>query len=116
MAHRIEKIDNLIQEILAQTIAKDFCVSREMIISVTRVIASGNLQEAKVYISVLPDRGRERIVFALNKEIIFFQNILNKKLRMRPVPRIVFVSDVKPEEAQKVEELLEQIKENEPPQ
>jgi ribosome-binding factor A len=113
MPHRIEKIDNLMQEILAQTIAKDFCVSREVIISLTRVVASGNLQEAKVYISVLPDRERENIVSALNKKVIFFQNILNKKMRTRPVPRIIFVSDTKPEEAQKVEQILEQIKENE---
>ena len=113
MPHRIEKIDNLIQEILAQTIIKDFCTSREVLISLTQVVCSGNLQEAKVYISVLPDKNRDRVVSALNRQVIFFQNILNKKLRMRPVPRIYFVSDIQPELAQKVETILEEIKEKE---
>jgi len=108
--HRIEQINSLIQQVLAELIARDFSVSRETIISVTKVSASGNLQLAKAYISVLPDCQREKIVAGLNHNIHFFQSILNKKLRMRPVPKITFIPDANPAQAQEVETILEQLK------
>ncbi len=110
MDHRIEKIEALMQSLLAESIARDFCTSREIIISVTKVKASGNLQEAKVYISVLPDRIREQTVVKLERNARFFQSMLNKKLRMRPVPKIIFVPDANPAQAQQVETILEKLK------
>jgi len=110
MDHRIEKIEALIQSLLAESIARDFQTSREIIISITRVKASGNLQEAKVYISVLPDRVREQTVAKLERNARFFQTMLNKKLRMRPVPKIIFVADANPAQAQQVETILEELK------
>jgi len=110
MNRRIEKIESLMQSVLAQMIARDFAVSRETIISITKVKASGNLQEAKVYISVLPDEKRDLVVNALEKEVIFFQRALNRKLRMRPVPKIIFVADANPAQAQQVETILENLK------
>ena len=108
--YRIEKINNIIQKFLAELIAKDFCVSREVIISITKVSASGNLQEAKVYVSVLPDNQREKIMAGLNHNIHFFQSALNKQMRMRPVPKIIFIADTNPIKAQEVETILEQLK------
>lgn len=100
------------QKILAEMIAKDFSIARDKIISVTKVSPSGNLQEAKVYISVLPDQEQKNIVAGLNRNIIFFQKNLDKKLKMRPVPKIIFVSDTNPAQAQQVETILEKLKEN----
>jgi len=113
MDHRIEKIEALIQTILAEMIARDFRTSRETIISVTKVKASGNLQEAKVYISVLPDQKRDQVVHALEREAAFLQKTLNRKLRMRPVPKIIFVADANPAQAQQVETILEELKQSE---
>ena len=113
MDRRIEKIESLMQSVLAEMIARDFAVSRETIISITKVKASGNLQEAKVYISVLPDEKRGLVVNALEREVIFFQKALNRKLRMRPVPKIIFVPDANPAQAQQVETILEELKDSE---
>ena len=82
----------------------------EIKISITRVKASGNLQEAKVYVSVLPDRDRGKIVSGLENNVRFFQNELNRKLRMRPVPKIIFIADDQPQTAQRVETILEELK------
>ena len=112
MDYRIDKINNLLQKILAELIEKDFCVSRNVLISLTRVECSGNLQEAKVFISVIPDKEREDIVSVLEKNAWQFQEKLNKKLRMRPVPKIIFVGDDLPEQAQEVETILEKLKDS----
>lgn len=111
--YRIDQVNNLIQKVLAELIEKDFCSSRDILISLTRVECSGNLQEAKVFISVLPDRERQNIVNALEKDVFRFQQNLNKKLRMRPVPKIIFVGDRAPKEAQEVETILEHLKKSE---
>jgi len=113
MDRRIEKIEALMQTLLAELIAKDFATTREIIISITKVKASGNLQEAKVYVSVLPDQFREQTVAMLGRSARFLQASLNKKLRMRPVPKIIFVADATPERAQQVETLLEELKNSE---
>jgi len=110
--YRVERVNSLIQRILANYIVKDFCTSRDIIISVTRVETSGNVFESKVFISVFPTQERAKIVESLNRNIAEFQNKLNKNLRMRPVPKITFVEDKKPETAQEVETILEQIKHN----
>jgi ribosome-binding factor A len=110
--HRVEKLNSLIQRILANYIVKDFCVSRDIIISVTRVETSGNGFESKVFISAFPTQERAKIVKSLNYNIAEFQHKLNKDLRMRPVPKITFVEDKKPEQAQEVEQLLAQIEKN----
>lgn len=109
-SRRVEKINTLIQGFLANHIQKEFCNTRDVIICVTRVETTENVQEARVYISAFPTKNRSGIVRSLNSSIRTFQNELNKGLRMRPVPRIWFVEDEKPETAQEVETILEQIK------
>lgn len=111
--YRIDQINNLMQKILAEMIEKDFCASRNVLVSLTRVECSGNLQEAKVFISVIPDKERENIVSILEKNAWQFQEKLNRKLRMRPVPKIIFVGDELPEQAQEVETILEKLKDSE---
>lgn len=110
MDNRIEQVNNLIQQILAELIARHLCADKNIVVSLTRVQTTGNLQAAKVYISVIPDSKRDSVVSTLSQDVIFFQKILNKKLCMRPVPRIEFVPDTAPEATQEVERILEEIK------
>jgi ribosome-binding factor A len=107
---RIEKLNNLIQKVLAELILKEFCTTRDIIISLTYVETSEDLAESKIFISTIPNDKRGKTVEALNRGAYFFQGLLNKKLRMRPVPRIKFYEDEKPEQAQAVEKILADLK------
>ncbi len=108
--HRIEKIESLIRQVLAQMIQREFIPPAGTIVSLTRVVASGNLQEAKVYISAIPDYKLKETMSILSRKTRFFQEMLNKKLRMRPVPKIIFAPDYQPAQAQEVEAILENLK------
>lgn len=110
MNRRLEKINNLVREVLAELILKEFCTSRDIIISLTRAETSEDLNEANIFISTIPNEKRKNVVDTLNKEAYFFQGMLNKKLRMRPVPRIKFSEDVQPIQAEEVEKILERLK------
>ncbi len=110
MSNRIEKVNSLLEQEISKIILKDFDYSKA-IITLTRVEATANLIEAKVYVSVLPEDKTDEALKLLNKDVYSVQQKLNKLLNMRPIPRIKFVKDRVIAEAAKIEKLLEKIKE-----
>jgi len=94
---------------LAGYIQKEFCATRQTIISVTDVQTTANIFESKIFVSVFPNEVRADVVKSLNKNIGEFQHFLNKKMQMRPVPKITFIEDKNPQVVQEVETILTQI-------
>ena len=57
----------------------------------------------------MPEGETSKVLQILDKLIYFLQQKLNKRLKMRPTPRIQFVEEKVTREAGRVEELLEEI-------
>ena len=110
MSKRVQRLNSLIRKEINQIFLRDFDFSDEALVTITKVETSANLIQAKIYISVLPDGKKEKIFSVLNKTIFGIQQKLNKRLKMRPVPKIIFVEEEKTEEAGRIEEILEKIK------
>ncbi len=110
MSNRIDKVNSLLEREISQIILRDFSFP-DALATLTHVDATANLIEAKVYISVFPEDKTEKVIKLLNGGIHDIQKKINKKLNMRPIPKIIFVKDEKIREAARVEELLEKIKE-----
>ena len=111
MNPRIPKVNQLLQEELGSILLREIELPDGVLVTVTRVGATGNLQEAKVYISVMPEARLEDVFVVLNRNIYAVQQMLNKRLKMRPVPRIKWTIETKTSEAQRIEELLEKTRE-----
>jgi ribosome-binding factor A len=111
MNPRIPKVNRLLQKEIAAILLQELDLPEGVLVTVTRVEASGNLQEARVYISVMPEVRNEEVMLGLGREIFGIQQALNKKLLMRPVPRIRWAVETKTSEAQRIEELLEKTRE-----
>lgn len=109
MSNRIEKVNSLLEQEISKIILRDFYFS-EALVTLTHVDSSANLIEAKVYISVFPDEKIDKIIEILNKGVYSVQQKINKRLKMRPIPKIKFVKDNELVKAGKVEELLGQLK------
>jgi len=107
---RVEKINALLKKELNKIFLKEFDFSPEVFITITRVETSSNLIESKVYISVIPKKAKKEIFDFLNKEIYHIQQKINKALRMRPVPKIIFKEEKETEKAGEVERILKEIK------
>jgi len=107
---RVEKVNSLIKKELGKIILKEIDLPPEILLTITRVEASSNLFQAKVFVSVMPEEKTEEIFKILNQNIFSLQQKLNKKLKMRPVPKISFVKEKRTVEAGRVEELLRKIK------
>jgi len=107
---RVEKINALLKKELNKIFLKEFDFSPEVFITITRVETSSNLIESKVYISVIPKKAKKEVFDFLNKEIYHIQQKINKALRMRPVPKIIFKEEKETERAGEVERILKEIK------
>jgi len=106
MAKRIEKVNSLLEHEIGKILLKDFAFSPEILVTLTRVITTANLIEAKVHVSVFPDEKADGILRALQKCVYDIQHQINRTLRMRPIPKIIFVKETEVSKAARVEELL----------
>jgi len=113
MVNRIDKVNSLLEHEINRILLHDFNFSPDVLVTLTRVEATANLIEAKVFISVLPDIKADQTIATLKSNIRDIQQKINKTLNMRPVPRIMFIKDKVIKEAGKIEELLAQLKKDE---
>jgi len=111
VTERIPQVNELLQQELGAILLRELDVPEGTIVTLTRADAAPNLQQAKIYISVVPEEKAKEVLKLLKKEVYEIQQLLNKRLNMRPVPRIEWVLEEKTKEAQKIEEILDKIKE-----
>lgn len=111
MSNRIEKVNALIKNELGKIFLRDVDFPQGVLVTITHVDSSPNLREAKIYVSVMPDEKIDKVFEILNRRIYDIQQVLNRRLNMRPIPRIEFKKEEKTKKAAQVEELLEELKE-----
>jgi len=109
MFSRIDRINELIKETLASIISEEVDFASGVFVTVTRVDTSRDLRYAKVFLSVFPEKRFGDTFRMLERKMYALQGKLNKKLSMKPLPRIEFVSDKTEVEADKIEKLLKNI-------
>lgn len=113
MTERIPQVEELLQKEIGALLLRELDLPQDILVTITRVEATPNLQQAKIYISVMPEEKRVEVFKLLESKVYEIQQFLNKRLRMRPVPRIEWVAETKTAEAQEIEEILDRIKEEE---
>ena len=88
--NRIEKVNSLLEHEIGKIILKDFAFSPEILVTLTRVVSSSNLIEAKVYISVYPEEKAE----GMSNEICIscFWKSIFASARIDDPPLLVIVS------------------------
>lgn len=106
---RVKRFNELIKIELGKIIFDFLDVKSGILVTVTRVITASDLFSATVFVSVYPDKEKNAVFSKLNRSIYQIQQLLNKKLKIKPVPKIIFKRDPNPEEASEVEKLLKDI-------
>ena len=80
-------------------------------VTVTDVEVTGDLQEAKVYISVLGDQEKkEETLLGLAKAKGFIRSEIGKRIRLRKTPEISFEYDEALEYGNRIETILKDLK------
>lgn len=107
MTHRTEKLQHLLRDEVGRAIKEELSQDDGTILTVTRARISPTLEHATVYISVIPEAKEGLLLAFLNRHIYAVQRAINKRLVMRPVPKIRFEIDKAEEKAAEIERLIE---------
>ena len=92
--HRLARVAEAIREVASETILYDLRDPRVKMVTVTRAEVSGDLQHAKVYVSVMgSEREQELTLHGLRHAAGFVQAKLADRLQTRFTPVITFVLD-----------------------
>ncbi len=110
MTNRLQRVNQLIKKELSQIILREIEFPPGILVTVTRVETTPNLIEAKIFISVIPEEKTLDVFKILKRSLYGLQQKINRRLKMRPVPRMNFIEEKKTKEADRVEELLERLK------
>jgi ribosome-binding factor A len=94
-SHRPERVANVIRQVVSDAIANKLSDPRiEPLSSVTRVEVSGDLEYAKVFVSVMGEAGNGRRTMAgLNSAIGTVQRMVARQLSIRHCPKLSFHLD-----------------------
>jgi ribosome-binding factor A len=111
MSHRLKQINNLIRQELDKLLLRELNLPKNCLVTITKVETSKDLRHAKIWVSILPFKYTGKIIRKLNLISGHLQFLLNKKLVLKPLPKINFMADTTEREAYEVEKLLDKIKE-----
>lgn len=106
---RIEKLNKLLKEELSQILNREFEIPEGHLLTITRIYTSPDAYYATVFVSIIGANPKLVLKF-LQKNIYQIQQFFNKKVHIRPVPRILFKIDEEEVRRQKVEKSLAKIK------
>ncbi len=113
MSRRILRVNRLIRDELSKIMLKELSLEDGTLVTITEVAASPDLRECKVFVSILPEKNKERTLLTIRRQIYFLQQKLNARLKMRPIPKIKFIYDKKTEQAARIEAILDRLKKKE---
>jgi ribosome-binding factor A len=93
-AHRLERVSEVIREVASETILFELRDPRIKNVTVTRAEVSGDLQHAKVYVSIMGTPKEQQLcLHGLRHAAGFLQSKLADRLQTRFTPVIHFVLD-----------------------
>lgn len=107
MSHRVEKINQLLKEVIGNILFRNLDVSRENLITISKVETSSDLKNSTIYLTVFPENKEEEVFIQIKKQIYEIQNTLNRTLRTKPVPKIRFEIDKIAKAEQRIFEAIE---------
>jgi ribosome-binding factor A len=112
-SRRQQRIEVLLKAEIGNIIRREMSDIITSFMSITDVEVSKDFSVAKVYVSFLSNRDSEKTLESLEKAGGFIRSELNKVLRMRRIPRLIFRRDETIAKAFKLEEVFEKIHSNE---
>ncbi|PLR97236.1 30S ribosome-binding factor RbfA [Bacillus sp. T33-2] len=114
MSHRANRVGEQMKKELGDIIGRKIKDPRIGFVTVTDVQVTGDLQQAKVYISVLGgDEQKENTLKGLAKAKGFIRSEIGQRIRLRKTPEIIFEFDESIDYGNRIESLLHQIHDEE---
>ncbi|SEN44675.1 30S ribosome-binding factor RbfA [Lihuaxuella thermophila] len=111
---RVSRVGEQVKKELSQIIQQEIKDPRIGFVTVTAVEMSGDLQIAKVYVSVMGTQEEKRETLAgLEKAKGYIRSEIGRRIKLRHVPEIVFAMDESLEHSEHITRLLHDINQQE---
>ncbi len=110
MTERILKINKLIKQEVGKLLLQEVDFPKSTIVTISRVETSSDLLQTRISLNIFPQESSALVLKILANRIFRLQQMLNRKLRIKKVPKIKFEIDKAEEYADRMEELLGKIK------
>ncbi len=112
MAHRIERVNNLIRQEISELLQRQIKDPRlSSFIAVTDVDTSPDLKYAKIFVSCISSQEKKQeILSALAAASGFLRNELTRRLRLRRIPELNFYWDDSIERGAHLLELIDRVR------
>lgn len=108
ISRKIEKINAVLNQEIAQLLQTEVDLPPETIVTVIGVDTSPDLHYANISISIMPSAKNGSVLSLINKKVFKIQKAINQRLRMRPVPKIKFC--ISNQDSSHLDKLFEEIK------
>ncbi len=105
MNYRKERMGEEIRNHLSRMMREELEL-KDMLVTIIDVVVTGDLSEARVRVSVLPDNKGDEALRILRAFVGRFQGMLLRTMNVKPLPRIAFELDLGPQKAAEVEKML----------
>lgn len=103
---RLESINQIVHEELSKIIDREIEFPERTLVTITRVETSEDKHHAKVFFSLFGRAVEEDILKIFSERVPRLQQLLNRRLRVRPIPKIRFLVDVHEKRREKIEKIL----------
>jgi ribosome-binding factor A len=109
MSRRIDRVNELLRTEISTLLAREIKDPRLAgVISITEVVASGDLRSARVFVSVMGrDTDRQAAMDGIRSAASFLRRELRERVNLRHTPHLTFVLDDSIEEGERVLRLIE---------
>jgi len=108
---RAKQVGEQMKKELSDIIGRKLKDPRVGFVTVTDVEVTGDLQQAKVYITVLGDeKEKEETLMALTKAKGFIRSEIGRRIRLRRTPDILFEFDPSIDYGYRIDALIEKVK------
>ena len=111
---RIEKLQELIKQEMGKMLLTDIKDPRIGFVTVTEVEMTGDLREAKIYVSIMGNDEQVKSSWeGLNSALGFIRREIGKRIKIRFTPEISFALDKSLDYSEHIQKLLLKVKSEE---
>jgi ribosome-binding factor A len=111
MSKRLVKVEKELKRVLSKIILKEIESLPGLLLTVTRVKISPDLNHAKVWVSILPDEKAPEFIKIIKRKSSFIRYHLAQKIVLKRIPELKFFLDLSEQKAQRIEKLIDSLKE-----
>ncbi len=113
MTQRIAKVNSLVKEEVGKILNQEDIFPRDIMVTVIDADTSVDIKHAKITIDVLPPNKLGQVLRIIQRNIYDIQQVLNKTLVLKFVPKIRFVPYEGQRSSERIEQVIKEEKNNE---